>query len=185
MQSTKTRNLALVALMAAVICIMGPLSIAIPFSPVPISFTNLAIYLTVMILGWKLGTLSYLVYLALGFVGLPVFSAFTSGPGKLLGPTGGYLIGFIFMALVSGWFVNKFSGKFYMYILGMVLGTLIAYAFGTVWLGYQAGLSFGKALMAGVIPYIPGDIIKIYVGTAVGNEVRKRLLKANIRTFEG
>ena len=74
MQHTKTQKLTLIALMAAVICILGPLSIAIPISPVPISFTNLAIYLAVMILGWKWGTLSYLVYLMVGFVGLPVFS---------------------------------------------------------------------------------------------------------------
>lgn len=73
MQHTKTQKLTLIALMAAVICILGPLSIAIPISPVPISFTNLAIYLAVMILGWKWGTLSYLVYLMVGFVGLPYF----------------------------------------------------------------------------------------------------------------
>ena len=83
MQHTKTQKLTLIALMAAVICILGPLSIAIPISPVPISFTNLAIYLAVMILGWKWGTLSYLVYLMVGVVGLPVFSAFTAGPAAI------------------------------------------------------------------------------------------------------
>lgn len=174
MSNIKTQSITLTALMAAIICILGPLSVAIPISPVPISFTNLAVYLAVMILGMYRGILSYLVYLMLGFVGLPVFSAFTSGPGKLLGPTGGYLIGFIFMALVSGWFVDKFNGRFWYCILGMVLGTIIAYAFGTVWLAYQASLSFEKALMAGVIPYIPGDLIKIYFGVLLGGEVRRR-----------
>lgn len=180
MQHTKTQKLTLIALMAAVICILGPLSIAIPISPVPISFTNLAIYLAVMILGWKWGTLSYLVYLMVGFVGLPVFSAFTAGPGRLLGPTGGYLIGFIFMSVIGGWFSEKFRGRFGLCILGMILGTVAAHAFGSGWLAFQAGLTFKQALMAGVIPYIPGDLVKIYVGVFIGGEVRKRLGKERI-----
>ena len=86
--NTKTKEITLIGLMAAVTCIAGPLSLALPFSPVPISLTNLAIYVSVYILGMRRGTISYLVYLLLGLVGLPVFSAFTSGPAKLFGPTG-------------------------------------------------------------------------------------------------
>lgn len=179
MQNTKTQNLTLIALMAAILCMLGPLSIAIPISPVPISLTNLAVYLAVMVLGMYRGTLSYLVYLMLGFVGLPVFSAFTSGPGKLLGATGGYLVGFIFMSLICGWFADKFKGNFWMCILGMALGTCVAYGFGTIWLAQQASLDFGQALMAGVIPYIPGDIVKIYIGVLFGRAVQKRLAKIN------
>ena len=101
-----TYRLAMIGVMAAVTCILGPFSIQIPTSPVPISFTNLAIYLSIFVLGWKAGTLSYLIYLLLGLAGLPVFSGFTSGPAKLAGPTGGYLIGFIFMAAVGGWLIE-------------------------------------------------------------------------------
>ena len=178
MKHTKTQTLTIIALMAAVTCILGPLSITIPVSPVPISFTNLAIYLTVMILGWKKGVVSYLIYLLIGLAGVPVFSAFTSGPGKLLGPTGGYLIGFVFLALISGCFVEKFNGKIYMYAAGMVVGTAVTYAFGTIWLAYQAHMDFAAALMAGVIPYLPGDIVKILIAVFAGNEIRKRLAKA-------
>ena len=178
MKHKKTQNLTIIALMAAVTCILGPLSITIPVSPVPISFTNLAIYLTVMILGWKKGVVSYLIYLLIGLAGVPVFSAFTSGPGKLLGPTGGYLIGFVFLALISGFFVEKFNGKIYMYAAGMVVGTAVTYAFGTIWLAYQAHMDFAAALMAGVIPYLPGDIVKILIAVFAGNEIRKRLAKA-------
>ncbi len=178
MKHTKTQTLTIIALMAAVTCILGPLSITIPVSPVPISFTNLAIYLTVMILGWKKGVVSYLIYLLIGLAGMPVFSAFTSGPGKLLGPTGGYLIGFVFLALISGFFVEKFNGKIYMYAAGMVVGTAVTYAFGTIWLAYQAHMDFAAALMAGVIPYLPGDIVKILIAVFAGNEIRKRLAKA-------
>ena len=89
-----TKRMALIGVMTAVTCIMGPLSIPLPFSPVPISFTNLAIYLAAYVLGMKACTISYLIYMLLGMVGIPVFSGFTGGPAKLAGPTGGYIIGF-------------------------------------------------------------------------------------------
>lgn len=178
MRNQNTTALTLIGLMTAVTCILGPLSIAIPVSPVPISFTNLAIYFTAIILGWKKGTISFLVYLLIGFAGVPVFSSFTAGPGKLLGPTGGYLIGFIFMALITGLFVDKFPGKIFMYVLGMALGTLVTYAMGTAWLAYQANMSFQAALFAGVIPYIPGDIVKIVIATALGTAVKKQVKRA-------
>ena len=175
-----TRNLTLIAMMAAVTCVLGPLSVPLPISPVPISFTNLAIYFSVMLLGWKRGTISYLIYLLIGLVGVPVFSAFTSGPAKLLGPTGGYLIGFILMAAISGFFVEKFEGKRGMYFLGMLLGTVITYAFGTAWLAYEAGLSFTAALAMGVLPYIPGDVVKMLLATFIGASMRVRLKKTNL-----
>ena len=98
----------IIALMTAVTCILGPLAIPLPFSPVPISFTNLAIYFSIFVLGTYSATVSYLVYLLIGMVGLPVFSGFAGGFGKMAGPTGGYLVGFIFMALIAGFFVDRF-----------------------------------------------------------------------------
>lgn len=175
-----TYQIALIGIMTAITCILGPLSIPIPFSPVPISFTNLAIYFTVFILGWKRGTISYLIYMLIGLVGLPVFSGFAGGPGKLFGPTGGYLIGFIFMALIGGFFIEKFHGKVSMYVLGLVLATAVAYLLGTAWLAYQAHLTFWQALMAGVIPYLIGDGIKIAIAVIVGPTLKKRLIKANL-----
>lgn len=174
-------QLALIGIMSAVICILGPLSIPLPISPVPISFTNLAIYLAVFILGAKKGTISYCIYLLIGFAGVPVFSAFTSGPAKLLGPTGGYLIGFIFMAFICGFFIERFNTK-PMYFTGLVIGTVIAYLFGSAWLSYQASMTFSQALIAGVIPYIIGDVIKIIISIIAGTEIKKRLLKANLLT---
>lgn len=174
------KTIALIGLMAAVTCIMGPLSIPLPFSPVPISLTNLAIYLTIYVLGMKKGTLSYIIYLLLGFAGLPVFSGFTSGPAKLLGPTGGYLIGFIFLAIICGIFIEKWPTKRLLCFIGMVIGTAVCYLFGTVWLAYQAGMSFYAALAAGVIPFIPGDLVKIVIAMILGTEIRKRLKKADL-----
>lgn len=177
MKNQKTTTLTVIGLMTAAMCILGPLSIAIPFSPVPISFTNLVIYFTVILLGYKKSTISTLVYLLMGLIGIPVFSGFTAGPGKLLGPTGGYLIGFIFIALIAGYFVDKFNGKISMQILGLFLGTLATYVLGTLWLAYQANLTFKAALFAGVIPYILGDGIKIGIAIALGNPIRERLYR--------
>jgi biotin transport system substrate-specific component len=171
-------QMAIIAVMAAVICILGPLSI--PIGLVPISFTNLAIYFVLYTLGMKKGTFSYIIYMLIGFAGLPVFSNFSSGPSKVLGPTGGYLIGFIFMALIAGFFIDKFFDKWYLCFAGMVLGTVVCYIFGSVWLSYQANISASRALAVGVIPFIPGDLAKILIASLIGPEIRKRLIKANL-----
>lgn len=178
MKNQHTYSLTLIALMTAVTCILGPLSIIIPISPVPISFTNLAIYFSAILLGSKKSTVSYIVYLLIGFVGVPVFSGFTGGAEKLFGPTGGYLIGFIFMAIITGFMVDKFPRKSHMIVLGMVIGTVITYVLGTAWLAYQAHLSFQAALFAGVIPYIPGDIVKMAIAIVLGTTVKKQVQRA-------
>jgi biotin transport system substrate-specific component len=181
MENTKkmnTRQLTLIGVMTAVTCILGPLSL--PIGIVPISLTNLVIYFAIYALGGKKGTLSYIVYLFIGLVGLPVFSGFSGGFAKLFGPTGGYLIGFIFMAFISGIFIDKFSNKIYMCFLGMILGTIVTYMFGTAWLAYEAHMPFNVALSAGVIPFIPGDIAKIVIASLIGPQIKKRLISAGL-----
>lgn len=173
-------EMALIAVMAAVICVIGPLSIPIPFSPVPISLTNLAVYLAIYALHWRRGTLSYLIYLLLGLVGVPVFSGFCGGIGKLFGPTGGYLLGFVFMALICGWMIDLFSCKRIPSLIGMLLGMAVCYAFGTAWLAYQANLSFMSALAAGVLPFLPADLAKMAIAVIVGPQIRRRLVRANL-----
>ena len=124
-----TYQLTLTAVMAAVICVLGPISMAIPISPVPISLASMAVYLAVTVLGMKLGTLSCLIYLLLGLVGLPVFSGGSAGAAKLFGPTGGYLVGYLFLALIAGAFVGRYTENKWKSIafaaLGMVLGTMV------------------------------------------------------------
>lgn len=174
------KQLALTGLMTAVICILGPIAFKIPVSPVPISLGSLGIYFVLSVLGMKLGTLSVVIYILLGLAGLPVFTDFMGGPAKLFGPTGGYIIGYIFMAVICGFFVDKWYEKTALEFLGMILGTLALYLFGTVWLGYQLSLSFAEALLAGVIPYIPGDLIKMAVALSIGRQLRRRLCKAGL-----
>ena len=152
-------QLTFMAMMAAVTCILGPLSV--PIGQIPISLTNLVIYFTVFVLGIWAGTGSYGIYLLLGAVGLPVFSGFAGGLGKLLGPTGGYLIGFIFMALIGGAVIELSHRNIFLTMLGWVVGTAVAYAFGTVWFVYLMKCSVTYALTVCVYPFIGFDIEKI------------------------
>ena len=167
-QKIRTKQMVLIALMTAVTCVLGPLSIPLPFSPVPISLTNFAIFLAIFVLGMKSGTISFIIYLLLGAVGVPVFSSFRGGLQVLAGPTGGYLIGFIFLALIMGFALDHFDRKLVPTIIGMIIGMAVCYAFGTVWLAKLLSLSFKEGLMMGVIPYLPGDAAKIIIAVIVG-----------------
>lgn len=167
-QKIKTKQMVLIALMTAVTCVLGPLSIPLPFSPVPISLTNFAIFLAIFVLGMKNGTISFIIYLLLGAVGVPVFSSFRGGLQVLAGPTGGYLIGFIFLALIMGFALDHFDRKLVPTIIGMIIGMAVCYAFGTVWLAKLLSLSFKEGLMMGVIPYLTGDVAKIIIAAIVG-----------------
>lgn len=173
-----TKRMALMGVMTAVICVLGPFAIPIPFSPVPLSFTNLAIYLTAYVLGAKAGTVSYLIYLLLGTAGLPVFSGFAGGMGKLAGPTGGYLLGFIFLALIAGYTISHFPGHPVIHAAGMVAGMAVCYFFGTLWLSAQLGISFTAGLGVGVLPYLPGDALKIAAALYLGPKLRREMRKA-------
>ena len=170
-----TKRMVEIALITAVICILAPFAIPIPVSPVPISLTNLVIYIAVFILSWNDALFSYIIYLLLGIAGLPVFSGFTGGLGKLAGPTGGYLIGFIFLALIAGLFVDKFPKNRILAVVGMLIGMAITYIFGTEWLAIQLKMSFVAALSVGVIPYLAGDAVKIIIAIIVGPVLRSRL----------
>lgn len=140
-KSSTIYQLATCALMTTLMCVLGPMSIQI--GPIPISFTNFVIYLAVYVLGMRGAASSYVVYLLLGAMGMPVFSGYTGGPGKLVGPTGGYLIGFIIMALICGFVMEKSKGNTVITILGMIAATLVDYFFGTIWfvLQMQCGVS--------------------------------------------
>lgn len=177
---SKIHQMALIGLMTAMICILAPFSVLLPFSPVPISLGTLTIYLASTILGMKRSFISVTLYLLLGFAGMPVFTGFSGGIGRLLGPTGGYLIGYLFIALFCGYFADKWNNNILLNFLGMLCGTIICYGFGTFWLSYQANLSPASALGIGVLPFIPTDIVKLIAATTIGYQVRKRLKKAGL-----
>lgn len=171
----KARKLTTIGLFTAILCILGPISIILPFSPVPVSLGTLGVMLACTMLGTKDGLLCTTLYLLLGFAGLPVFTGFTGGAGKVLGPTGGYMVGYLFLTLIGSWLSNKWRGALMLQALGLFIGMLFCYLFGTIWLMVQAQLGFTDALWVGVIPYVPFDIGKIFAALLLGRTVQGRL----------
>ncbi|MDO4803630.1 MAG: biotin transporter BioY [Lachnospiraceae bacterium] len=174
----KIKSMATAAVMTALTCIFGPLSI--PIGPIPFSLAPLCIMISVYVLGMKRGTLATALYLLIGLTGIPVFSGFTGGPAKLFGPTGGYLVGYILLAAIAGYFIERFPGRYLRQFAGMSLGMAVLYALGTLWLAYSAGMTAGAAFAAGVAPFLLPDLLKIALSIAVGAQVRQRLLAAGV-----
>ena len=157
-----TYQMAVTALMAAALCVLGPLSV--PIGAIPISLSNFVICLTAWLLGPKFGTLSVAVYLLIGLVGVPVFSGYGAGIAKLAGPTGGYLVGYLLLAFIGG----------------LVLGDAAGYVLGTAWFVFQMQCELGYALSVCVYPFIALDLAKIVVSCIVGALLRKRLVQAGV-----
>ncbi len=173
-----TYQMAVTALMAAVMCVLGPLSV--PIGAVPISLTNLVICFTVWLLGPKFGTLSVAVYLLIGLVGVPVFSGYGAGLAKLAGPTGGYLVGFLLMAFIGGLFVEKSKGNPVISGVGLVLGIAASYVLGTAWFVSQMQCQLSYALAVCVYPFIAFDLGKVVISCILGSLLRKRLDQAGV-----
>lgn len=166
------RNMVFIALFAAIICVMAPFSLNI--GVIPISLGTLAIYIAGGFLGGKKGMAAVGVYILLGAVGLPVFTGFQGGFAKLLGVTGGYIIGFIPLVLITGIFAEKNKA---LMSVGMVLGTLACYTFGTVWFMISTGSELVPALMTCVVPFLIGDAVKIAAASAICIPLKSRVNK--------
>lgn len=161
--STVRRNTAAKVIFGSLlIALCAQISIPLPFSPVPLTLQTLGVMATGAMLGSKKGALSVLTHLAQVMAGFPVLAGATSHPLAIVGPTGGYLVGFIFLAFVAGWcFENKRRlGKM---VTGacLVAVSLCLLACGTLWLGVFVGME--NALTLGFTPFIPGELLKIMV----------------------
>ena len=160
----KIRDMTLCALFAALLCICAWLSL--PIADIAFTMQTFGILLTLGILGGKRGTLSILVYLALGAVGLPVFSGFQGGIGSLLGVTGGYLTGFLFTGLAY-WLITALAGTGpKARLVAMTLGLLVCYLFGSIWfcalyLQQGSSLRIGAVIAKCVLPYLLPDGLKL------------------------
>ena len=165
----KIRDLTVTAVFAAILCIISPFSI--PIGPVGITVAPFGVYLSGAVLGWKRGGIAVAVYLILGFIGLPVFSGFMGGIQRLAGPTGGYLVGYIPCAVITGLFADRISKKWAAPV-GMLLGTATLYAFGTAWFCVMSGTGVLPALGTCVLPFLPGDAVKIACAAGIAGKVR-------------
>lgn len=169
----KAQRIALTGILAAIICLLAPLSI--PTGAIPISLATFAIYIIACTVKAKNSVSAVIIYILLGAIGLPVFSSFRGGVHVIAGVTGGYIIGYIPCTIIISFLTEKFESKKWIYPASMVLGTLICYLIGTLWYMWQAKNGFTAALAVCVVPFIVGDIIKISAASAIGITLRKRL----------
>jgi len=139
---------------------------AFPIGPVPITLQVLFVLLSGGLLGPKWGPASMAIYLLMGLAGLPVFAGGTSGIGRLLGPTGGYLAGFLVASLAVGLLAAK-TRSFPRLLAAMVVGLAVIYGLGVCWLSLSARMPWGRALVLGVLPFLPADALKLVIAAAV------------------
>ena len=173
-----TSALTAAAMMAAVLCVLGPLSV--PVGPVPVAMANFGVSLAAWLLGPRYGALSVAAYLLLGAVGAPVFAGAGAGAAVLFGPTGGYLIGYLAQALIGGWAVERSGGRVLWSGLGLAAGVAVSYAFGTAWFILQMGCTLPDALTVCVLPFIPFDAAKVALASVLGSILRRALHRAGL-----
>lgn len=178
----KTIDLVTTGMFTALICVLSPFSI--PTQPIPFTLAVFTIFLTGAMLTPRFALLSVLTYLLIGVCGVPVFSGFGSGPQKLFGPTGGFLMAFPLMALIIALF-NKYFKKHKGLVLisGMLVSLVLCYLLGTLWFLhlFPSKYSFYSALLLCVIPYIPFDLIKLAIAVSFALVLRKTLMKNSIQ----
>ncbi|NLJ74782.1 MAG: biotin transporter BioY [Firmicutes bacterium] len=158
-----THELTVTAFCAAVTAVLAWVIIPLPFSPVPVSGQTIGVMLAGILLPPRLAAASQVIYVLLGLIGLPVFSGGNSGLGTLLGPTGGYIWAFVVGAYCISKGLRKVDkqNKAAYYSVLCLGGVVVIYLFGMIQLMFVADLPFGKAFLAGALPFLPGDLAKV------------------------
>ncbi len=145
---------------------------AVPIGPVPIVLQNMFVFLAGLLLGSRWGLASVAVYLLAGIVGLPVFAGGTGGIGRIFGPTGGFLLGYLPVVFLVGRMAERLPRRMAWDVAAMTAGAMVLYACGVAWLAGVTGLPFGKALALGMAPFLPGDALKIAAAALIARAVR-------------
>ncbi len=169
-------DIVLIALFTALIAICSQISI--PIGPVPFTLQTLGIFITAALLGLKRGTISILVYILVGLVGVPVFAGFSGGIGSVASPAFGYVIGFILTAIVVGLSKKFFENKIIPLVISMIIGLILCYAAGTIWFIAIYGITglsvdLGSVLGWCVWPFIIPDVCKIVIAAILVNRLDK------------
>lgn len=170
-----TKKMILYALFAALTAICSMILIPLPFTPVPINLATLSVFLAGGLLGSKGGAISQIVYVILGAIGLPVFAGFNGGFGVITGPTGGYIIGYVAAAWLTGFMIEKLGQGYYKSIISMIIGLAACYTLGTLWFMYITSTGLAAALMMCVVPFLIGDGIKIAAGSILVKKLRHQI----------
>ena len=156
-------NLSLILTGSVAVALSAQFSVNVPFSPVPVTGQTLAVVLVGAMLGSRRGFAALAAYLAEGAAGMPVFAGGAAGAARLVGPTGGYLMGFMFAAFVVGWLAEHgWSRSIWKTLLMLILGEATIYLFGLPWLAIFVG--WGQMTTMGLYPFIPGALLKIALG---------------------
>ena len=171
MSKLSTRQMILISLFAALTAVGA--FISIPIYPVPLTLQTLFTLLAAMTLGSVMGASSQIIYVLLGVIGLPVFAGFKAGIGILFGPTGGFLFGFIISAYVIGKIIEvKKEKNIFYYFLAGIIGTIILYIIGITQLSLITGIGIKKAIAVGMLPFLPGDILKIIAASFIASKLK-------------
>lgn len=177
-RNNKLRMLIYSALFAAITGILAQITIPLPI--IPITGQTLAVGLTATILGSRYGAISMIVYAAIGAVGVPVFTQANAGLHVLVGPTGGFIFGFIVTAFVTGLILEKTKFTITMAMVANVVGMVITLVLGTIQYKFVAEVSWTAAIGTAATPFILGGLVKAYLSSLIGIKVRERLVKANL-----
>lgn len=179
MGQAKLQKMTVIALFAAIIGILAQIAIPLPIG-VPITGQTFAIGLTATILGSRYGTFATILYIAIGAVGIPVYAHLTSGFGIIVGPTGGFLIGFIPTVFVIGLYLEKTKFTIVQATIANIIGMFVTLTCGTVWLKFSAELSWTVAFVSGFVPFVVVGFIKAFLAAWAGILIRSRLMQANV-----
>lgn len=178
-----TRKLVFYALFAALTVVCSQIAIPLPMD-VPLSLATFAVMLSGALLGRYGGAASQLVYVLLGTVGVPVFAGFRGGLDRLAGPTGGYIIGYVLMALVIGLILSWLGTGFAVTVLAMAAGTAVCYLFGTIWYLILMKSALLPALTACVFPFLPGDVFKILLAAVCASRLQQHIRLNTKKEYE-
>jgi biotin transport system substrate-specific component len=170
MSVEKMRSMVLCSLMAGLMA--AGAFIHVPIGPVPIVLTNLFVLLSGLLLGARWGAASAALYLLVGAIGLPVFYGGKGGLAHLFGPTGGYLLGFIFSAWITGFISERFHRSLKGSVVAVIFGSLFIYGLGVSWLKVITGMTWNKTWMVGMVPFLPGDTLKAVTAVILFRSVK-------------
>ncbi|MFW6309273.1 MAG: biotin transporter BioY [bacterium] len=162
-----------IAFFAALTVVLAFISIPLPFSPVPITGQTLGVMLAGYLLKGKDAFLSQLIYVLMGVIGLPVFAGGSSGPGVLFGPGGGFIWGFLLAAYFIGKFTQKNKTSHKDILVLIIGGILLIYLLGAIQMILVLDLSFREVFFSSILPYLPGDFLKIFITFTVGRRIKK------------